>query len=617
MAMTQRIALGSTYLGSGTCKFCVWAPSVRLVEVHFVSPDDRIVALVKDSRGYHRGMLTDTHPGNRYLYRLDGRVERPDPASRSQPEGVHGSSQVIDPRFPWEDHSWRGLPLSKYLLYELHVGAFTQDGTFEAIIPYLDYLANLGITAVEIMPVAQFPGSRNWGYDGVYPYAVQNSYGGAQALKRLIDACHLRGIAVVLDVVYNHLGPEGNYLWDFGPYFTDKYKTPWGPAINLDGPFSDEVRRFFIENALHWVTDFHLDALRVDAVHGIFDFSARHFLEELTDAVHEQGERLDRRVYVMPESDLNDSRLIRSRDVGGYGLDAQWNDDFHHALHALLTRERDGYYEDFGELRHMIKALCDGFVYSGEYSAYRKRRHGNQSADLPARRFVVFCQNHDQVGNRALGERLTQLVSVEGLKLAAGAVMLSPYIPLLFMGEEYGETAPFPYFVSHSDRDLVEAVRRGRREEFMAFEWSGEPPDPQSESTFLSAKVDHALRDTEYHGVIHEFYRTLIALRKEFEALSDSGKESMEVLGLQQQNVLLARRWSSSEEVAIVFHFGEAETSVSLPFSDGRWMKRLDSGERRWHGPGSAIPQHLDSRGEVSLPLGAYAVLVFVRLEEV
>ena len=409
--------------------------------------------------------------------------------------GVHGPSEIIDPRFPWEDDSWNGLPLSKYLLYELHVGAFTPDGTFKAIIPYLDYLLNLGITAVEIMPVAQFPGSRNWGYDGVYPYAAQNSYGGPDALKRLINACHLRGMAVVLDVVYNHLGPEGNYLWDFGPYFTDKYKTPWGPAINLDGPFSDEVRKFFIENALHWVTDFHIDALRVDAVHGMLDFSARHFLEELADVVHEQGERLARRVYVMSEGDLNDSRIIRSRDVGGYGLDAQWNDDFHHALHALLTHERSGYYGDFGELRHMIKALRDGFVYSGEYSAYRKRRHGNQSADLPARRFVVFCQNHDQVGNCAMGARLTQLVTMEGLKLAAGTVLLSPFIPLLFMGEEYGETSPFPYFVSHSDQSLVEAVRKGRREEFKAFEWPGEPPDPQAESTFMSAKVDHSLEE--------------------------------------------------------------------------------------------------------------------------
>jgi maltooligosyltrehalose trehalohydrolase len=359
------------------------------------------------------------------------------------------------------------------------VGTFTPEGTFEAIIPHLDELRELGITAVELMPVAQFPGTRNWGYDGVYPFAVQNSYGGPEGLKRLVNACHGRGIAVVLDVVYNHLGPEGNYLWDFGPYFTDRYKTPWGSAINFDGPHSDPVRRLFIENALYWVTEFRMDGLRIDAVHGILDFSAYPFLEELASAVHEKAERLNRRVYVIAESDLNDTRVIRSRELGGYGLDAQWNDDFHHALHTLLTEDQTGYYQDFGRLGDLVKAFREGFVCSGQYSSYRRRRHGNSSRDIPAGCFVVFAQNHDQVGNRMRGERLSQLVCRERMKLAAGVVFLSPFIPLLFMGEEYGETAPFPYFISHSDADLVEAVRRGRREEFAAFGWSQEPPDPQ------------------------------------------------------------------------------------------------------------------------------------------
>ena len=316
------------------------------------------------------------------------------------------------------------------MLYELHVGTFTAQGTFDAIVPHLDELKDLGITSIELMPVAQFPGDRNWGYDGVYPFAVQNSYGGPEGLKRLVNACHQRGLAVTLDLVYNHLGPEGNYLQDFGPYFTDRYRTPWGSAINFDGPESDEVRRFFIENALYWVTEFRVDALRLDAVHGIFDFSALHFLQELAAAVHEQAEQLNRRIYVIAESDLNDVRIVRSPELGGYGLDAQWNDDFHHALHTLLTGERTGYYEDFGRIQDLAKAFAEGFVYSGAYSPARRRRHGNSSKDLAAPRFVVFAQNHDQVGNR---HRLSALVSFEWLKLAAAVVLLSPFIPLLFI----------------------------------------------------------------------------------------------------------------------------------------------------------------------------------------
>lgn len=610
-------ALGSTYLGDGKCGFCVWAPTMQLVEVHIVSPNDHTAALTKDRQGYHRGVVLDTHPGDLYLYRLDGTRERPDPASRFQPQGVHGPSQVTDPSFHWEDSSWTGLQLSDYIFYELHVGTYTQEGTFEAVISHLDYLQDLGITAVELMPVAQFPGERNWGYDGVYPYAVQNSYGGPQGLKQLINACHLRGIAVALDVVYNHLGPEGNYLWDFGPYFTDRYRTPWGQAINFDGPYSADVRDFFIQNALHWVTEFHVDALRIDAIHGIFDFSARHFLEDLAIAVHEQAAKLRRHIHVIPESDLNDSRIVRSRDLGGYGLDAQWNDDFHHALHTMLTKERMGYYQDFGHFHQMAKALREGFVYSGEYSEFRKRPHGNSSADIPAHRFVVSSQTHDQIGNRVLSDRLTQLVTLEGLKLAAGVVLLSPFVPLLFMGEEYAETAPFPYFVSHSDQDLVEAVRRGRCEEFSAFQWAGAPADPQDESTFLRAKLDHELRYNRHHRVILDFYRTLIALRKEVQALSKADKRESEVTEWPPYDLIILRRRCHSEEVALFFHFGESAISAVVSLPEGRWLKRLDSAELQWHGPGSTVPECVESRGEISLNLNPYSVLVFVQCNEV
>ena len=614
--MSMEISLGSTYLGDGRCRLRVWAPLAQKVEAHVLAPLERLVPLTRDKRGYHEAIVEGVKPGSLYVYRLDGKTKRPDPASRFQPEGVHGPSQIVDPSFPWDDHCWFGLPLRDYIIYELHVGAFTHEGTFNAIIPHLDELKDLGITAVELMPVAQFPGARNWGYDGVYPFAVQNSYGGPDGLKRLVNACHQNGLAVVLDVVYNHLGPEGNYLGDFGPYFTERYRTPWGTAINFDGPHSGEVRRFFIENALSWITEFHIDSLRLDALHAILDFSAYPFLQELAEEVYEQAERIGRRIYLIAESDLNDTKLIRPQALGGYGLDAQWNDDFHHALHTLLTPERIGYYQDFGKVQHLVKAFTEGYVYSGQYSPHRRRRHGNSSRLLPARSFVVCAQNHDQVGNRMLGERLSHLVSFEDLKLAAGVVILSPFIPLLFMGEEYGETAPFQYFISHSDPALVEAVREGRREEFVAFRWQGDPPDPQDEATFLRTKLDHTLRREGDHRFLREFYKELFRLRKTFPALAHLSKEHTEAFGLEGKRLLFVRRWKDEKQVFTIFHFGDAPATVTLPVPEGSWWKQLDSATERWHGSGTSFPEQLSSEGDVTLAVGAKALAVFMRSEE-
>jgi maltooligosyltrehalose trehalohydrolase len=420
----------------------------------------------------------------------------------------------------------------------------------------------------------------------------------------------------VLDVVYNHLGPEGNYLWDFGPYFTDRYRSPWGPSINFDGSKSDEVRRFFIENAICWVTEFHVDALRIDAVHAILDFSAQPFLQELASAVHASSEQLNRRVYLIAESTLNDTRIVRSRELGGYGLDAQWNDDFHHSLHTLLTGERSGYYQDFGRLRKLAKAFREGYVYSGDYSPYRQRRHGNSSREISAHRLVVFAQNHDQVGNRMRGERLSELVCFEKTKLAAGVVILSPFIPLLFMGEEYGETAPFPYFVNHSDPDLVEAIRRGRREEFAAFGWEDEPLDPQDEETFLRAKLKHSLRRKGRHKVLLEFNRQLLRLRKGIPALANVSKDDMEVSDYESEKILVIKRWSCSDEADTVFHFGGSPVTISIPFSEGRWEKQMDSADKRWQGTGSQLPGEIMSKGEVTVSLSAYAFVLFVKERE-
>jgi len=610
------IDLGATCLRDGSCQFRVWAPLAQEVEIHIVAPQERTPSLVRDEQGYHHAIVEAVGPGSLYLYRLDGQRECPDPASRFQPQGVHGPSQVVDSHFAWEDERWSGLPLPDYIFYEIHVGTFTPEGTFEAITAHLDDLRDLGITAVELLPLAQFPGSRNWGYDGVYPFAVQNSYGGPESLKRLVSACHQRGLAVVLDVVYNHLGPEGNYLGNFAPYFTDRYQTPWGTAVNFDGPYSDEVRRFFVENALYWITDFHVDALRIDAVHAIPDLSAHPFLEELALAVHEKGERFNRQVHVLAESALNDTRVIRSRELGGYALDAQWNDDFHHALHALLTGERSGYYTDFSHLEDLKKAFREGFVYSGQYSRYRKRRHGNSSRNLPAHQFIVFAQNHDQVGNRMRGERLTELISFEGVKLAAGVVLLSPFLPLLFMGEEYGETARFPYFVSHSDPALIEAVRQGRREESMAFEWRGEPPDPQNEATFLSAKLNHHMRHRGHHTDLLKFYKELILARKEIPALAHLSTENMEVNEDESEKLLILRRWTGTDHAVAVFNFGTEAASVGISVPAGTWEKRLDSADKRWHGPGISVPARLVSDGEATLTLPSSAFVLFRRGKE-
>jgi maltooligosyltrehalose trehalohydrolase len=595
--------LGATWISPDACRFLVWAPRAGKVDVHIVSPDDRIVPMERIDQGYYSVVAENVPPHARYFYRLDGQTERPDPASRYQPEGVHGPSQPMDPSFPWEDADWRGLPLQDYVIYELHVGAFSPESTFDGIIPRLAELKRLGITAIELMPVAQFPGSRNWGYDGVFPYAVQNSYGGPAGLQRIVNACHRMRLAVILDVVYNHLGPEGNYLSSFAPYFTDRYATPWGEALNFDGQRSDEVRRFFIENAVRWITEFHIDALRLDAVHAIVDPSAYPFLEELGCAVHTTAESLDRHVYVMPESDRNDARLVRPRQQGGYGLDAVWSDDFHHALHVLLTGERTGYYEDFAGIGDLVRAYRDGFVYAGRYSAHRMRRHGNSAALVPGSALVVFSQNHDQVGNRMLGERLSQLVDFECIKLAAGAVILSPFLPLLFMGEEYGETAPFQYFVSHGDAQLVEAVRKGRREEFSRFAWQGEMPDPQAEETFVRARLDWNLRTQGRHRILHDFYAELLRLRREHPPLARLDRSALDVNVALGATVIFLRRWCEDRQAVAVFNFGSTEVKVTAPMPAGKWRKLLDSAETRWEGGGSRIPDSIAGDGHPALTI--------------
>ena len=611
MSLEPGQRLGANVLRDGGIEFLVWAPKARRLEVHVVSPAERLIPAQPLEKGYFHAVARDLFPGTQYFYVLGEGVERPDPASRFQPQGVHGPSQVIDPQFAWTDSAWRGIPLHAYVFYELHVGTFTPEGTFGAIIPRLQELRDLGITAIELMPVAQFPGARNWGYDGVYPFAVQDSYGGPDGLKRLVNACHAAGMAVVLDVVYNHLGPEGNYFGQFGPYFTDFYRTPWGQAVNFDRECSDDVRRFFIENALYWIEEFHIDALRLDAVHAILDTSARPFLAELAAAVPQQARRLRRHIHLVPESNLNDSRLVAGAECGGFGLDAQWNDDFHHAVHTLLTGEKEGYYADFGQMAQLAQAFNEGFVYTGQYSRYRGRRHGNSSSAIPAERFVVFTQNHDQVGNRRLGDRLSTIVSFEALKLAAGLALLSPFLPLIFMGEEYGETAPFQYFVSHGDPALVEAVRIGRREEFSRFAWQGELPDPQAEDTFLNSRLNWKLREEGHHKELTRLYKELLRLRRGEPVLARLDKRSLETVGFDTPRALYLRRWCGAQEMVALFHFGETPMLLSCKFPSGRWENILTSADQAWGGPGSQAPAILDSAGQAEVALAGSSFALF------
>ncbi|MBI2851185.1 MAG: malto-oligosyltrehalose trehalohydrolase [Chloroflexi bacterium] len=608
--MSEKVTPGAKYFGNGRCEFSVWAPLAERVDVHLLSPD-RFIPFKTTERGYFQAIIDGAEPGSAYFYRLNGKTERPDPASRYQPQGVHGPSQITNSYFDWKDDDWSGIPLEEYIIYELHVGVFTQEGTFDAIVPHLPELKTLGITAIELMPVPQFPGTRNWGYDGVFLFAVQNSYGGPEGLKRLVNACHELGLAVILDTVYNHLGPEGNCLGEFGPYFTDLYRTPWGPAINFDGPHSDEVKYFFIQNALYWIKEFHIDSLRLDAVHAIVDTSAMPFLRELASSVHELGEQLKRRVSLFAESDRNDTIFVRSKESDGYCLDALWNDDFHHALHVLLTGEQSGYYQDFTGLNELNKAFTEGFVYSGQYSAFRQHRHGISSKDIPAARLVVFAQNHDQVGNRMLGERLSQLVSFEKLKLAAGVVLLSPFIPLLFMGEEYGEAAPFLYFTDNSDSELIEATRQGRRHKFSAFSLHSEPPDPQDKTTFLRCKLNHQLRHQGQRAILNEFYKTLLKLRKDCPALAQLNKETMQISSYESERVMTVRRWTGLEEILIIFNFGESHTSLRLTIPKGHWRKRLDSSETQWMGDGSLASEQFESQGEITLTSAPNSIVLY------
>ncbi len=539
-------------------RIAVWAPRADRVEVQ---TGGRRLPLGRMDGGWHALDALDAQAGDDYWLVLDGGRPLPDPRSAWQPDGVHGASRLIDHgAFSWRDDQWHGRALPDTVVYEMHCGTFSRAGTFDGAIEHIGHLVDLGVGAVEVMPVAAFPGSRGWGYDGVALYAVHQAYGGPPALKRFVDAAHRAGLAVIMDVVYNHLGPDGNVLGEFGPYFTDRHRTPWGGAVNFDGAGSDEVRRFVVDNARMWLRDYHIDGLRLDAVHAIIDTSAVHIVEEIATAVHGLGEALGRRTWVIAESDLNDPRLVTDPRVGGYGADAQWSDDFHHALHATLAGETAAYYADFGAVADAEAALRQVFVNPGQYSAFRGRRHGRNVGDLSATRFLGYMQNHDQVGNRARGERSAALMSVGRLQIAAALVLLGPFVPMLFMGEEWAASTPFLYFTDHEDADLGRAVSAGRRQELASLGWSpAEVPDPQDTTSFELSTLDWDEAGNPPHATVLRWHCELIALRAANPALRDGDRAAMAIEHDDDARTLVVRRAG----VTVACNWGRAPVTLA------------------------------------------------------
>src|SRR5450631_289539 len=540
--------------------FEVWAPRAGTMEVKI---GNKRFPMEKKSRGYWSASVEEAGPGTDYGFVIDGlEPALPDPRTQWQPYSVHGASRLVDHRaFAWSDNEWQASPLSSALIYELHLGTFTPEGTLKSAESRLDYLKALGVTHVELMPIANFAGARGWGYDGVDLYAIFNAYGEPSDLKHFVNECHAQGLAVLLDVVYNHLGPVGNYLGKFAPYFTDNHSTPWGGAVNFEEAGATEVRRFLIDNALMWLRDYHIDGLRLDAVHAYMDRSAIHFLEEITGEVRRLEAAMGKHFVLIAESDLNDPRIVKAEEAGGYGLDAQWSDDFHHALFSVISGERAGYYEDFGSLAQLAKSLHCVFVYDGNYSEHRQRNHGRQVVGLSGHRFIGFVQNHDQVGNRAQGERVSHEAGVGRAKIAAALVLTAPFVPMLFQGEEFGASAPFLYFTDYDDPELGRMISEGRKKEFAAFGWAPDQiPDPQDEHTFLQSKLNWAELTEQPHRSLLQWHKDLISLRRNQSKLNDGNLNAVNVRFAEEAQWLVLERGN----LRIACNLGQEPVNVEV-----------------------------------------------------
>jgi malto-oligosyltrehalose trehalohydrolase len=580
--------------GPGRAEFSVWAPAASRAEVWV---DGQLHPMRAGGRGWWRASVAHAGPAARYAFRLDGGDLLADPRSPRQPDGPDQPGQLYDhSAFCWNDEQWRGRDLRGCVIYELHTGTFTAQGTLDAAIGQLDYLRALGVDIVELMPLAAFPGRHGWGYDGISLWAVHEPYGGPDALKRFVAACHARDIGVVLDVVYNHVG-LGNRLADFGPYFTDAYRTPWGPAVNLDRPGSDEVRQFIVANALMWLRDYHVDGLRLDAVHALADSRATHLLEELSVAVAALGSRLNRKLLLIAESEANDPRLVTPVAEGGYGLSAQWSDDFHHALHAALTGERQGYYCDFGTMAALAKTLATVFLHDGTWSDFRGQSHGRPvpTRRIPAEAFIGFLQDHDQVGNRAIGDRISASLPLDLLKLGAGLLLTSPFTPMLFMGEEWGSKTPWQYFTDHPDTGLGRAVADGRRAEFARHGWrAADVPDPQDPATFERSKLDWSRASSPDGRDLLAWYRELIRLRRSRPELTDP---RLDLVGTSYDE---GRRWLvlTRGRIRVAANFGDEPQRLPVGVPHGLVLAASKAGAC------------LTGDGSVLVPAAAIAVVL-------
>jgi maltooligosyltrehalose trehalohydrolase len=544
-------------------EFEIWAPFAVSLAVELKGKP--IPMQESDGQGWRRLEIADAEPGADYGYLIDNDPKAyPDPRSRWQPHGVHDLSRIYDESaFLWNDAGFQPRPLPGAVLYELHIGTFTDEGTLHSAIPRLDHLVDLGVTHVELMPLAAFAGDRGWGYDGVALFAVHQAYGGPDALKRFVDAAHQKGLAVLLDVVYNHFGPIGNYTGKFGPYLVDTHHTAWGGAVNLNGPDSGQVRQFFVDNAIMWLRDFHLDGLRLDAIHAFVDSSAVHFLEQLASEVETLSATLGRYLVLIAESDLNDPRVVTPREAGGLGMNAQWSDDFHHALFTVLNPgPKEGYYKDFGRLGQLAKALENNFVYDGIYSRFRKRVHGRQTGNLSQHRFIGFIQNHDQIGNRAIGDRLAEIVGLDRAKIAAALVLLSPFIPMLFQGEEWAASSPFQYFADHEEPEMAKQVSEGRRREFAAFGWNPAAiPDPEDRRTFQRSKLNWSEVPTGEHATMLAWYQALICLRRSRPDLNNGEPGNTRVVFDEEQSWLQMHRGN----ISVACNLADRDCSLPVP----------------------------------------------------
>lgn len=590
--------IGVTFT-QGKARVRFWSPLAESVALYLPSCDEEL-PMTRNEDGHWTIETRQLSPGEEYAFCLNKKKEMiPDPASLAQPNGVHGHSKAVDIRNFLLQQSHLAPALEDYIIYEIHTGTFSSKRSFEGIAEKLPHLKELGVTAIEIMPVAEFPGDRNWGYDGVCPFAVHHAYGGAEGLINLVNACHREGIAVILDVVMNHLGPEGNYLPLSGPYFTEKHHTPWGAAINFDDTHSEGVREFWTENILMWFRDFGIDAIRLDAVHAIVDFSEQHILAEISDKVAELAEWSGRKHYLIAECDLNDRKYVTPTSDGGYGMDAQWIDEFHHALRVTAGGSREGYYSDFHGVVDLVKSYNRGYVYDGVFSEHRNKMFGTDTEGIPRKRFVAFSQNHDQVGNRPFGDRSSTTFSFSMQKLMAGAVMISPFIPLFFMGEEYGETNPFYYFVSHGDPQLIEAVRKGRKREFADFYKDGEAIDPQSRETFEQSTLDFSKIEKGTHRVMLDFYKKLIHLRQTHSVWNKFSEENFEAHSLSEKKALVITSQFEGDSLIAILNFSAEAVSADNSLNEEKLFKLLHSADEEWGGNSEGPEEWPENRLEV------------------